>query len=56
MSELEILAARFEADRAWASGVLAHTTRIAVEFFAFTDGRNTARVYEEITTRLDARR
>ncbi len=48
--------ARFEADPAWSSDVLAHTTRIAVEFFAFTDGRNTARVYEEISTRLDARR
>jgi CDP-glycerol glycerophosphotransferase (TagB/SpsB family) len=48
--------ARFEADPTWASEVLAHTTRLAVEFFAFTDGRNTARVYEEITTRLDARR
>jgi CDP-glycerol glycerophosphotransferase len=48
--------ARFESDPGWAAGVLAHTTRIAVEFFAFTDGKNTARVYAEITTRLDARR
>ncbi len=47
---------RFESDPAWASEVLAHTAAVASRFFAFTDGRNTERVYSEIMSRLDARR
>ena len=48
--------ARYDADAEWAADVRAHTARIAVEFFAFTDGKNTARVYDEITRKLGARR
>jgi len=43
---------RYLVDSLWAAEVLAHTERLADSHFAFRDGANTARVYEEIASRL----
>ncbi len=43
---------RFDTDRGWADAVLAHSSSLADTHFAYRDGRNTARVYAEITRKL----
>jgi CDP-glycerol glycerophosphotransferase len=44
---------RYDSDPEWAKSVLAHTASLRDEHFAFQDARNTARVYSEITNRLE---
>lgn len=47
--------ARFDSDRQWAAEVLRHSEMLRDSHFAYRDGHNTARVYCEISNRLDAR-
>ena len=47
---------RYSTDPAWADAVLAHTAKLASDHFAHRDGRNTARVFEETSRRLDKHR
>lgn len=45
---------RFDRDPEWAQTVRAHSERLAERHFAFRDGRNTERVYDQILDRLKA--
>ncbi|MBG6107542.1 CDP-glycerol glycerophosphotransferase family protein [Frigoribacterium sp. CG_9.8] len=46
---------RFDTDPEWAAIVRAHSAALASRHFTFRDGRNTERVFSELTRRLQAR-
>ena len=46
---------RYDADREWAAQLRAHSELLSGRHFAYRDGRNTRRVYDELVRRLKAR-